>query len=78
MENKSLWMVSHISAFLGEGVSTTTDNYFCWITDNGSIEMDVYSKEVKFVDCTMDLKTQFAIQGLALSNGFVCGDYFTN
>lgn len=68
-------MVSHISAFLGEGVATSGDGIFSWYTDKGEVTLN--GTEVQFVDCELDMKTHFAIVGYALTNGFTTGDYFT-
>lgn len=77
METKTLWMVSNISAFLGEGVDTTGTNHISWFTDKGEIVVKENDLEVQFVDCTLDMKSYFAIVGLAHSNGYTTGDYFT-
>ena len=76
-EHKTLWMVSNISAFIGEGISSSMDNLVVWYTDKGEIHLDTEKLEVGLVDCTMDLKTTYAIQGLAHSNGYTTEDYYT-
>ena len=54
-EHKTLWMVSNISAFIGEGISSSMDNLVVWYTDKGEIHLDTEKLEVGLVDCTMDL-----------------------
>lgn len=68
-------MVSHISAFLGEGITTSMDGIYCWYTDKG--EVAIKGTEVQFIDGEFDEKTYFAIVGYALTNGFTTGDYYT-
>lgn len=75
-EHKTLWMVSNISAFLGDGIATTGPNHISWFTDKGEILVKEKDSEIQFVDCTLDMKTYFAIVGLAHSNGYTTGDYF--
>lgn len=76
-KTNTLWMVSHISAFLNEGVSTTSDGIICWHTDKGEVMLIEETNEIQFVDSTIDFKTHFAIVGLASSFGYTTGDYFT-
>jgi hypothetical protein len=76
-EHNTLWMVSNISAFIGEGIGSSMKDLIVWYTDKGEIHLDTKKLEVGFVDSTLDLKTQFAIQGLAHSNGYSTEDYFT-
>jgi hypothetical protein len=73
----TIWLVSEISAFLGEGLSTSQKNLFVWVTDKAEIVLDTDKKEIRFVDCELDMKTYFAIVGLASSRGLTTGDYFT-
>ena len=53
------------------------DNLVVWYTDKGEIILDTEKLEVGLVDCTMDLKTTYAIQGLAHFNGYTTEDYYT-
>jgi hypothetical protein len=76
-KHNKLWIVSYISAFLGEGIFYSRKDLVVWHTDKGEINLDTKKLEVGFVDSTLDLKTQFAIQGLAHSNGYTTEDYFT-
>ena len=76
-EHETLWMVSNISAFIGERIGSSMDNLVVWYTDKGEIHLDTEKLEVGLVDCTMDLKTVFAIQGLAHSNGYTTEAYYT-
>lgn len=76
-EHTKLWMVSNISAFIGEGIGCTMDPLVVWYTDKGEIHLDTEKHEVGFVDCTMDLKTTYAIQGLAHANGYTTEEYYT-
>jgi hypothetical protein len=73
----TLWMVSQISAFIGEGIGSSMKDLVVWYTDKGEIHLDTKKLEVGFVDCTIDLKTRFAIEGVAYSKQYSTEDYFT-
>jgi hypothetical protein len=74
--NNIIWLVSEISAFLGEGLSTTQGELYVWGITKGEIVLDTKEKEIQFVDCELDSKTYFAIVGLASSRGLTTNDYF--
>ena len=73
-----IWVISNVSAFLGQGIDTQMGDSVYWYLDNGSqLEIDSNEKEIKFIDWVGDTKTYFAIVGLASSRNFTTGDYFT-
>lgn len=77
-----LALISQISAFLGEGVDTITDEVVQWhINKNGeycAVEFDSEKKVLNFIDWgsvnIMDSKTYYAIIGLAKTNGIKTRD----
>lgn len=74
-----IWMISNISVFLGESMDTQQGDSVFWFLKNGSqLEIDFKNKEIKFIDWDTDLKTYYSIIGIASSNNFTTGDYFTN
>lgn len=81
--NDIIWLVSEISAFIGQGLSLTQGDKYVWDIINkkgdyaGEIVLDVKEKEIQFVDSELDTKTYFAIVGLAHSRNLTTGDYFT-
>ncbi len=82
--NDIIWLVSSISAFLGEGLSTTQGELYVWDLMNkqgeyeGEIVLNTNDKEIQFVDCSsLDTKTYYALVGLAHSNKLITNDYFT-
>lgn len=78
METKDIiWLVSEISALLGEGLATTQGDLYVWVS-KGEIVLDVNNKEIQFIDSELDLKTQYALIGLASLRGLTTGDYFRN
>jgi hypothetical protein len=73
-----IWVISNVSAFLGQGIDTEMGDSVYWYLDNGSqLEIDSNEKEIKFIDWVGDTKTYFAIVGLASSRNFTTNDYFT-
>jgi hypothetical protein len=63
-----IWVISNVSAFLGQGIDTQMGDSVYWYLDNGSqLEIDSNEKEIKFIDWVGDTKTYFAIVGLASS-----------
>ena len=78
LNSKTIWMVSHISAFLQESIGSSAQSLYVWYTDKGEIVLDEENNELKLVDCTLDDKTNYALLGLATSNGYTTGDYFTS
>ena len=80
--NDIIWLVSEISAFIGQGLSTTQGELYVWDVINkkgdydGEIVLNTKEKEIQFVDCNLDTKTYFAIVGLASSRDLTTGDYF--
>ena len=82
--NDIIWLVSSISAFLGQGISLTQRELYVWDLMNnqgeyeGEIVLDTKEKEIQFVDCGhLDTKTYYALVGLAHTNKLVTNDYFT-
>lgn len=82
--NDIIWLVSSISAFLGEGLSTTQGELYVWDLKNsygeyeGEIVLDTKEKEIQFVDCSfLDTKTYYALVGLAHTNKLTTNDYFS-
>jgi hypothetical protein len=77
MENTDIiWLVSEISAFLGEGLATTQGGIFVWVTPKGEVIFESANKEIQFVECELDSKTYFAIVGLAASRGLTTSDCY--
>jgi hypothetical protein len=84
MENKiDVKMVSRVSAFLGESISTIQGNLVAWDiqSSNGSMEVhiDFEKKELGFVDWlgNYDDKLYFALVGVALNYGFTTAEYWS-
>jgi len=44
-----VWMVSRISANLGVGIDTEMSNVVYWTTNNGTVELDFNTKELRIV-----------------------------
>ena len=73
--NDIIWLVSEISAFLEEGLSSTQGELYVWVK-KGEIVLNTEEKEIQFIDCELDTKTYFSIVGLASSRGLTTNDYF--
>jgi hypothetical protein len=75
-----VFMISQVSVFLGVSIDTCNNDLVAWTLDDdkGELVIDFTKKEIRFVDWNCrDQKAYFAIIGIASSNGFECGDYFT-
>ena len=78
-----IWLVSKITYILGSSMTTEQGELYCWDmwTNNeysGEIILDVKNREIQIVDCLLDLKTNYALEGLASITGLKVEDYFTN
>lgn len=85
MEKESkldVWMISQISAFLGEQIGVQQGNMVGWFPENSKGVMEVNlnfeTKELSFVDWLGDMKTYYALVGVAMIAGFTTEDYFTD
>ncbi len=66
VKKEIIWLVSEISAILGESISNTQENVYIWCKDSGDIILDTKKKEIKIVDrLDLDVKTYYAIIGFA-------------
>jgi hypothetical protein len=73
-----LWMISRVSAFLGQGIDTQMDNFVEWYMNDGSqVVINFNTKEVVFVDWVGDDKTYYSIVGLASMSDFTTHDAYT-
>ena len=82
-ENKlNVWMISQISAFLGEQIGVQQGNMVGWYPENSKGVMEVHldfdKKELGFVDSVLDMKTYYSLVGVAMMAGFTTEDYFTD
>ena len=78
-----IWLVSKITYILGNSMTTEQGKLYSWdIWDNkkyaGEIILDAEKKEIQIIDCFLDLKTNYALEGLASITGLKVEDYFTN
>jgi hypothetical protein len=74
-----VWMISRVSAFLNESISTTQGNLVDWIMNDGSeVMIDFDKEEIKMIDWVGDDKTYYAIVGVAHMADFKIDDYFTD
>lgn len=71
MEKKEIiWLVSEISALLGDSLSTSQDYLYVWSKDSGDIILNTKKKEIEIVDCLdLDVKTYYALIGFASMKG---------
>lgn len=73
-----VWMISRLSAFLNETISTTQGNLVCWVMNDGSeVMIDFDNEEIKMIDWVGDDKTYYSILGVGAMAGFTTNDYFT-
>jgi hypothetical protein len=74
-----VWMISRVSAFLNESISTTQGNLVDWIMNDGSeVLIDFDKEEIRMIDWVGDDKTYYAIVGVAHMADFKIDDYFTD
>jgi hypothetical protein len=72
VKKEIIWLVSEISAILGESISNTQENVYVWSKDSGDIILDTKKKEIKIVDrLDLDVKTYYAIIGFASIKGMI-------
>lgn len=72
-----VWMISRVSAFLGQGIDTQMDNFVEWYLNDGSqVCINFNTKEVVFVDWVGDDKTYYSIVGLASMADFTSHDAY--
>ena len=71
MEKKEIiWLVSEISALLGDSLSTSQDYLYVWSKDSGDIILNTKKKEIEIVDrLDLDVKTYYALIGFASIKG---------
>jgi hypothetical protein len=73
-------LISQVSVFFNQAPDTIAEDYSCWLLPGkkGSLMINFETDEFEIIDYTGDIKTYFALVGLALSRGFTYGDYFTD
>jgi hypothetical protein len=68
--NDLIWLISNISAIIGEGLGAIQKDLYVWYKDDAEIILNYDTKEIVFIDCfNLDYKTYYAIYGLAASKG---------
>lgn len=73
-----VWMISRVSAFLGQGIDTQMNDFVNWILNDGSqVAINFNTKEVVFVDWVGDDKTYYSIVGVASMADFTTHDAYT-
>ena len=73
-----VWMISRVSVFLGQSLTTTREETAHWLLDDESqLFINFDTLEFKFIDWVGDDKTYYSIVGVAMMGGFITGDYFT-
>ena len=76
-----VWMISRLSAFLGEQICSQTDTLVDWVIEtrggSSTVVLDFEKKELGFVDWMGDDKTYYALCGVAMTAGFTSEDYYT-
>jgi hypothetical protein len=73
-----LWMISRVSAFLGQGIDTEMNDLVSWMMNDGSqVSIRFNERELKFIDWVGDDKTYYSLVGVASMSGFTTEDYFT-
>lgn len=77
--NKEMNLISEITYLLNEPCSSYMEEYkvFGWVGDFGEVVLDLDEGIIKMVNFVGDLKTSFALEGLAKLRGLETGDYFT-
>jgi hypothetical protein len=75
-----VWMVSRLSAFLGQSIDGEAENFVSWYVENKSglstIFLDFEKKELGFVNWLGDDKTYYSLVGVAMIAGFTTEDYY--
>lgn len=73
-----VWMISRVSAFLGQSIATQMNDFVDWILNDGSqVVINFNTKEVVFVDWVGDDKTYYSIVGVASMTEFTTHDAYT-
>lgn len=68
--NDTIWLISEISAIIGEGIGSICDDLYVWYKDDCEIILNVTKQEIEFVNClNLDFKTHYAICGLSSQRG---------
>jgi hypothetical protein len=78
-----IWLVSKITYILGQSMTTEQGELYCWDfwdkDDESEIILDTKKREIQLVNCiSLDIKTHYALVGLASITGLTVEDYFTN
>lgn len=64
--NDLIWLISEISAVIGEGLGAIQKDLYVWYKDGGEIILNYETKEIEFINClNLDFKTHYAICGLS-------------
>jgi len=78
--NDIVWIVSKMTYVLGSSLTTSQGNTYSWWIDNSSddceVELDVDKREIRIIENSLDLKTNYALEGIASIIGFTLDDYF--
>ena len=72
-------IIAQVSVFLNDAPCTLSETYSHWVLKGrgGEFMIDFEDNIFKFVDFGGDIKTYFALVGLATLRDFTYGDYFT-
>jgi hypothetical protein len=75
-----VWMVSRVSAFLGESIGSEAENFVSWYVESkkglSTIFLDFEKKELGFVNWLGDDKTYYSLVGVVMMAGFTTEDYY--
>jgi hypothetical protein len=75
-----VWMISRVSAFLGQSIDGETENFITWLVETkgeiSTIFLDFEKKELGFVNWIGDEKTYYSLVGVAMMAGFTTEDYY--
>jgi hypothetical protein len=73
-----LWMITRVSAFLGQGIDTEMNDLVSWIMNDGSqVSIRFNERELQFIDWVGDDKTYYSLVGIAAMADFKFNDYYT-
>jgi hypothetical protein len=76
-----IWLVSKITHIVGESMTTQQGELYCWDfyqkDDESEIILDTEKREIQLVNCvSLDVKTYYALHGLASITGLKVEDYY--
>jgi hypothetical protein len=82
--NDIIWLVSKITYILETSITTTQGELYCWDMwnnnndYNGEVILNTKTREIEIIDCFIDLKTNYALEGIAAICGLKVEDYYTS